>query len=929
MAYNQYSIYAYTGNAEAAKNRVSSNSADAINSEDTGYPHRFDLYVNKENASIGGYAVVEDHATADLDGSTLFVDHRFNVDATGGLGDITVTDGVLDIETINTTKSSIDFSTLPSEETFKISYTATTDKVQDSHLNVLQNAMMQMQQKLGLQNAVDGVGTGLTTLPIVTTFDPAEQSSIDQIKQTILPNMVMLGHLEADTKIGSTSNPVLGSFGGDGFTITLGNDAAAGSMDHLRFFGQTLQVENKDGLPGSFYYSMNTGDQFHCSGIAEFASQVTIGRRHGGAGVQLGNSSFMFPGEIPGGLSGFYNNALLRVNGSIYVGNGMSGIGGFTFLITSGEVFDIVGNLEATDLLVENTSSFHGPAAFRDRTNASYPGFFTTNNDIELRDRPGGAPGRIDDLDPSYANTVIHSPSQLLGVVSTQLRDQVFDTVYEQPWASGAKQHPIHKFHMYPMMGGFSFSGTVQFAKAASFSNKNVLIVETALQRIGAGANEYGSFSQGMFTAGDTHIEIDNGGGDRLSYPIYYHDRVIDDGAAHAIVTGLNLYVATDDDVLISPTVNGQAFRIFQPSNVPVKHLSVDFGTPTSPTVTFGNAGGSLYYGVGAQHAVEFTTNAAWPGSSASPVSAPIYKKLLPGEAVTTNILTALQRSVDKEELDAFVAWAATGDQIGVAYILASTTSSADTLHGSVQLKASPSPFGIAARNVWNSAGTKINPGQWTPVGEVVATTTVANQGNSWSLTEVVSYRPNAFYDSCWVPLVTYRAEGMNAGGAQTIPLNLGRCLPFHTSADHGSNDNVFAPGEGDHNFFVEHNIGPVVSLEEVSLRVFVAKFGTNADGSTYNRSTNNERFTAFRDSAAGVANLWTQYPMPYQANNHDFFDGPIGSRVAGGIKEVTAETQIRFFDSRFARISFIDTGNVLIGNKPPDYIRVVIKRTR
>lgn len=930
MAYEQYSIYAFTGNAEGAKNRVSNNAADAINSEDTGYPHRFDVFVNKENASIGGFAVTENHATADLDGSTLYVDHRFLVDATGGLGTITVSDGVLDIGSINTTKSSINFSTLPGGTTYDITYTATTDKVFDSHLNVLQNSMMQMQQKLGLQNAVDGVGTGLTTLPLVTTFDPSDQSSIDQIKSNILPNMIMLGHLEADVKIGSTSATALGSFGGNGFTVQLGNEAAAGSKDDLRFYGQTLYVGNKDNhqIPGDFQYSTATGDYVGFSGAVEFASQVTIGRRWGGAGVQLGNSSFMAPGFLPEDLSGFYNNAMLRVNGSIFVGNGMSGIGGFSFTITSGQVFDVVGTLEADDLTVENTSTFHGPAAFRSQVNASYPGFYTTNNDIQLRTKPNGQPSNIDDLDPSYANAVIHSRSQLHGVVGSELRDPIFQTVYQQPWASGAKFHPIHKFFMYPMLGGFSFSGRVQFAKAADHSNKNVLICDTRLQRIteAAGANQYGSYSEGFFSPGDTYIEINNGGGDRLSYPIYYHERVFDDGQTPAIVTGINFYVAADDNVLVSPTVNGQPFRIFQPGNVPVKHLSADFSTPSAPTVTFGNDGAGYYRGD--QHAVDFTTHSAWPGPSASNDAAPIYKRLAPTETVTTSLLTALQRSVDKEELDSLGAWG-TGDQVGVAYIMASTNNAQGTLHGNVQLKASPSPFGIAANNVWNAAGTSINPGQWTPVGEIVASTVTADQGNLWSLTEAVSYRPNAFYDSCWVPLVTYRGQGMNAAAQQDIPNDLGRCLPFYDSNDHGGLNKIFAAGEGDHNFFVEHNIGPVVSLDEVSLRVYVSRFGRNAAGSTYGISTNNERFTPFRDSAAGAANLWSQYPMPYNATDHQFHDPPIGARVAGWIKDVSAEAQIRFFDSRFARISFIDTGNVSLVDLPPEYIRVIIKRTR
>jgi hypothetical protein len=908
MAYEQYSIYAYTGNVEDAKNRVANNAADSTHTEDIGFPDRFDIFVNKENASVGGFAVTEDHATNDLVGSKLYLDHKIYVDSTGGYDLPTVSDGILDATTVDVFASSVEFSTLPSVVNFNVSYNAGSDKIIDSHINVVQNAVMRMQQILGLRNAINGVGTGLTTLPLVTQYSPPDQTAIDSIRATIAPNIILIGDLEGDIKIGSTENSLLDSFGGDGYLVKIGNPGL-GATDEVQINAGDLRVN--DGREGFLYYSMNTGDWIGFSGRSEFASQVTVGTSWGSDGD--------YQGLIPGNLSGFYSEAMLRVNGGIYFGAGMSGNGEITFVVSSGEKVDIVGTLEATDLHVENTSLFDGISTFNAKADAIYPGYFTTNSEIELRDR-GGFPTKIDALDPSYARVVVESDAHIDGTVSTYMRDPTFANDYH-PYVSGSKAHPVHGFEMYPLVGGWMFTGQVKFAKATFHSHKQVLLLDTSMDSVTGFGNTIGSYSPGMFSPGDTFVEVNDGGTAKVAYPIYYHEA---EEAGGDTITGLNVWIPSDDDIHTSPSIVGQDYRLFQPSNAPLFHLQSDFSTPTAPTVSFGHPNGGYYASSNAK-AVEFKTDPAFVGPSVGNDPQPLYKRLTDNSTVSAFLLTALQRNIDYEQIVNQGGWGVGdhnppgGIEFGTAYVFATSDSSrAGTQFEQVKLKASPSPFGIAAKNIW-TAGIKLNPGQWTIVGEVVGTT---SDGTSWTHVDTVCYRPNAFYDSCWIPMVNYRDSSMAAAALQTVPDDIGRCLPIHGSTDGAGVNDQFATSEGDHNFYVEHNIGPVHSLKEISVRIFIASF--QAGG--YASPSNDAWPSIHRMSAAGSANLWTPFSMPY-SSVHDKYHAA-GAAGAGFLKEITSECQVRAFDSRFCRISFTDNTPLQDINGNAQYIRIVIRRT-
>ena len=921
MVYRQYSIYANTGGAESLKNRIPSNAHDAAQAEHVGFPDKFDLFVNKENSSENAYAVTEVHTTSEIVGSTLFLDHRPFVDTDGSVSTITSSDGTIDMTQLNLVTSSVVFSVMPTDETIQVSYTAAGDKIWDSHLNAVQNTLMRIESSLGLRNPAGSVPTGLFSLPIATTYNPGAQVDIDYIKNVVLPNVVMLGHLESDIKLGGTDNVALDSYGNPGYNITIGNPAGGtAARDHVYIDAPGLHVNASTG-PGNLFYSCNSGDNVGFSGVTTFASQVTIGDKHGG--------SLSRHVPQPAGILGdFYDHAMLRVNGSIYFGDGMSGYGGITFVVGTGEVVDIIGTLDVDTIDCNDYAMFHGPATFEDHTHVVGPGYFETNNDMVLTDKAPYVPTMIDDLDPSYALTHINVRSTVPGTVTSPLYAQTFSTARENPYPSGRYTHPIHDYDMYPMIGGWTFTGHLKFDVAAENDHKTVLLCSTNMRALKPGAtDEYGTYCPGLFSPGDTYVEVNNGGADRFMYPIYFHQALTgNDLVSTWTCTGLNLYVAGDDNIMEN-AIAGSQYRILQPSNAPMDFLKAG-GTTNAPTVEVGvdSAG---YYGSSSQNTFDFVTHPTHEGPSAGPTPHPLYRSIKNNQILSASIKEALQRNVDHTAILAAggyteaVLGAPKATINGVAYIYASSHNQHGTISDAVTIKASPSPYGVCTANTW-AGGLNLNPGQWTIIGEIAAVTA---DGNDWSIIEAVGYRPDGLYDSCWVPLVNFRDFTEH----EAVVLNMGRCLPFYGS-DHGGSD-VYDAAEGDHNFFVEHNLGPIRNLADISFNAYVGSLKSHIYTSP------DKRWAAKHQLSATAASVYGGLNSPYRSA-HDSYRNDLEGHAdwdtngRGYLRDVTSQCKIAMFDSRFARIYVNDEQDPGVSFVEPDatraeYIRIVFRRNR
>jgi hypothetical protein len=898
MTYQQYSDTPITGYSESIINRIDNNS-NSSNSDTSQYPTKFDLFVNKQNTSLGAFSVTETHTTSQIIGSTLYLDHRPAVDQTGGISAFTISNGgIIDTTQTDVISASIEFTTLPSSSTFTVTYSASADKVQDSHLNSLQNSVMSMQKVIGIGSPVGGNGTGLISLPMVSTVSPSSSAEYTSLK-TLVPGLVMLNHLQDTLNIGSSNVAGIPDFG-VGNTIAIGSTGAS-TRDTVIIDTNSLTIKAADASAAVFNIGTRTGEAVNISGVTTIASQTTIGL-NGGALLD-------FEDSVPIGQAAFYSGAALRVHGGIWFGSGLSGNGNITLSATAGTVVTITGELDVENVEVSDYSIFNGIATFNDTVAVTSPGYLVTDNDIILQPKAGNAPSLIDGLDPSYAKWAIDNPGQP-GEIVDSLRFPI-TTATNNPNPKVTKTHPVYGFAMYPIIAGWTYTGTIAYEKATVSGSRNIILINSNLSGIGSnsttqgtssilggGSASSGDYCSGLFNPGDTFIEIKNvSDSDAYSYPVYYHQAFIDAG----IATGLNLYVAADDTAL-QTSIAGKTYRLYQPGNAPVFHLSGWNGTISNPTCTYG-VHSSIDYTYGT---VNVITENGWAGGNNVTNRSVQHKKLQQASTIVVSVNDALSKSIDGLVGSSLAA-------TGIAYIYVAGTSNSSTQETQIQIKASPTPVGIAAPNV-QMGNPKILPGQHVAIGEIVAST---NDGSTWRAQEVVSYRPKGLYDSCWIPLVEYSATN--------IP-SYGRCLPFYSNAnnyDITSNDD-----SGYYQFWVEHNLGPVTTRAEIEYHIYIANYGTQPFNLNPNLAGNGQN-TSLKLSAKGSQNLWTPYANNYNSS-HAYFTSQTYDR--GFLKDLSAKFRLAYLDSRFAKFIWDSTtANISEfrgdGSRLAGYIRVIVKK--
>jgi len=904
MVYTQFSEEAFTGYPESIRNRIENNS-QAINSEGSQYPNKFDTFINKENASLGGFTVSETHLLSQLNGSTLYLDHRPTVDATGGIATITISDGGI----INTAQTdifagTIQFSTVPSASPFTVSYTAYPDKVQDSHINSLQNVIMALQSVVGIKTPAEGFGTGLISLPLLVNVDPSTSAELSNL-QLIIPNMVIPGHLNGHFYLGTTDIPGAPGYGTSGYIVYIGQTGNMSRNDvHISADTFRLSTNSTTQNGGRYSFGTSTGDTIGISGKVVIASRTIIGLPGGATNV--------IETGVPPALQTAYDNAALVVHGPIWFGTGMTGNGSITFSNTTGEAVDVQGALIATTLTVNNLATFNGPSIVNGIFNILAPGYLSTNNDITLNNKADGSPAKIDGLDPSYVKAIAEClPNR--GQIVQSIRNDI-SIQNKSPYISGAKQHPLYGYYMYPIIGGWTYTGVVAFNNAKVNTDKNIILLGASITgvgnnsttnstNLGNGTLPYGHYATGLFNPGDTFVEFKSvSASDAFSYPIYYHQPFVNAGT----LTGVNIYVAADDLALQS-NIAGLQYRLYQPGNVPYDHLTGSFGNPNSPLAIFGgNEGGAP--GDYPNSVVGLITNQGWAGGNIVQNNNPQLKRTTPGLGLTVGIIDALQKSIGYS-----ASVPPTVITTGVAYIYVAGNEANATVEAGITLKASPTPYGIAGPNI-TAVNPALVPGKHLPVGEIVATT---SNGTSWASKEVTSYRPNGYYDSCWIPLVDYKRT--------SIPTDIGRCLPFFGSVKGTDFDN--ANDIYNHQFFIEHNLGPT-DMYDLDYHVYVANYGT-AQYDTVHGFTG-YLAPKFRNSSVGSQNLWTPYSAPYNTSvaSHSFAASPL-SGTRGFLKEITRDVMLKYIDTRFAQFSVDISDADLQGksNRWPGYIRVIMKK--
>ena len=228
-------------------------------------------------------------------------------------------------------------------------------------------------------------------------------------------------------------------------------------------------------------------------------------------------------------------------------------------------------------------------------------------------------------------------------------------------------------------------------------------------------------------------------------------------------------------------------------------------------------------------------------------------------------------------------------------------------------------------------------------VGEVVAET---SDGLTWTEVATVGYRANGKFDSCWYPLIkmTMTPQVGDAAGTanpwSATPEDLGRCLPFwYRNTEVNQYYLTGDPGyvDGQYNFFVEHNLGPVKSITDIDVKVYAA-FGPQPsganDGTNYLVSATGN-WQGHHQISTSSASLWNGYNFPY-SQYHEYSSNVIdggnewlrGTR--GFVKEVK-DASLAHLDPRWARISIPSEFYLTLpqNEDKAQYIRVIIQRVR
>jgi len=976
MVYTQWSNNAQTGGPESSFQRINQNPNSTIDSEAAYYPTKFDVFVNKENSNLGGYTVVENHNPNEIIGSVLYLNHRIAIGSTGEYDIPVLSDGDINTGLINVFDSSLTFSTVPTAN-FTVSYTARGDQVHDSHLNALQNSHMSLMDTLGLKAKIDGYGTGLLSEKPCVAFDPTTLGEYE-VFDVKVPSAEILPHLKASLKIGGTDNASFPGYGSSGITnLYLG--ASGTTRNDIYIDTDNLRIAAREGVQaGEYIYGMNTGDANIFTGRVDMASQLTVGFQGGALINPLVTSVPAF------GTGTFYSGAAIRAHGGIWFGSGLSGYGDITFIPGTGSNVDIEGALECDTLTVLGASDFYGQSTWYQGGGiyVNHPGNIATNQDVTLDDKPGAlGPSHIDTLDPSYAKYVIENPPALPGSVTYSVRPAKDVDQTGQYTPINSKLHPVWGYEMYPMMGGWTYTGICKYnvAKAVP-DHPNILLLETRLhcigrqrsgswddyRNLGQGGNGignrdgfFGHYSSGLFEPGDTFVEIkDIGAGSDYSFPIYHHEAFVQNpGNANATLTGINLYINADDDEFNGINLAGKQYRIYQPGNAPFNHLVGWLGASASPTVTFGNNTTADYPNA---H-VAVASNMPWLGGASVTTYDAKFKRAQ--STTTTVVQSALRKNIHWNTYEANYAgnFATT---TGVAYIYAIHKEGYFTNENELALKASPSPFGIQAANWTQNPSSTVGisrPGNEVPVGEVWATTV---DGNTWTHLETTSYRVDGYYDSCWVPLVKYQWDyDVDANpGVSTVDQvwkdqerEIGRCLPFYGSnVDAGGqlnqddvyeNDEDSPDGTADSydiekfQFFVEHNLGPVKTASDIKMDVWIGSYayGVNGGGDYVRHpigaEMNNIAATGVSGSiwqgASTYLSIWGNYSLPYNAN-HSFHLDEFQNANRGYLKDISKLCTVRALDSRFALVSVTGVAEFRGPNGDyASYIRVIMNKTR
>jgi len=456
-------------------------------------------------------------------------------------------------------------------------------------------------------------------------------------------------------------------------------------------------------------------------------------------------SGVVFAGDLTGG---YYTGSMLRVHGDASFMGDVRAIGNITIINSTGSTSTVIGDWTVRDeLFVEGTSHLQGDTIAQQVTvqeNLYLDKDLIANNSAG---QGGGGQTLLDGLDASEVawsyNTVIKSKHPNTVVTAPINTNNAFPkNVTHRPWMEIGPDNLVGDV--------FAITGQLNAAASNSGAHPHILQLLMDVPLVSGAYSEFGYtsgvWSPGMMQPGSMRVRMLDGQAQGFDSPIYGYT-VEETGTIHTL-TRLNVFLP---EAITNPPQTNNYYILYNPGSIRYNTISAAGGaTPT------------------------FSINA----STTEPFAVSFED--------TVRIMTANSSSYSMADaLIDSVSGLGGSPTTGIAYIFADANNT-DPENPPI-FKARPTPIRMDGQ---------------TPVGEVVA----SYNGATWTVLDTVSYRPNGYYDSAWIPVFN----------DDQIPTTSGRCTPGKTAL---SSDPM--------RVYFHHDLGTDLDIGNISASLFLGDLWT------------------------------------------------------------------------------------------------------
>lgn len=548
-------------------------------------------------------------------------------------------------------------------------------------------------------------------------------------------------------------------------------------------------------------------------------------------------SGVVFAGDLTGD---FYTGSMFRCHGDASFMGDVRAIGNITIINTTGSTSTVIGDWTIRDeLFVEGISHLQGPTITSQLTvqeNLHIDKDLIANNSAG---QGGGGQSLVDGLDCSEVawtyNTAIKA-RHANSVVSAPI-----NTNYATP--KNVTHRPWMELGPDSLVGDvFAITGQLNASASSSGAHPHILQLLMDVPLVSGSYSDFGYtsgyWSPGMMQPGSMRVKMLDGQAQGFDSPIYGH--TVEETGTINTLTRLNVFLP---ESITNPPQTNNYYIMYNPGSIRYNTVSAVGGA--SPT---------------------FSINA----STTEPLALSFEDtvRVMNSNSSSYSLTSALADSVS----------GLGGSPVtGIAYVYADANNT-DPENPPI-FKARP---------------TAIRMDGQTPVGEVVAST----DGATWTILDTVSYRPNGYYDSAWIPIFN----------DANMPTTSGRCTPGMTSASTNAMRVYF-----------HHDLGTDLDIGNISANLYLGSLWT---GTPDWNQTHSPMYSFFgQDARNGYTDI-----------SGSFVHVPLGAKRASSSSD-ERDASIFFLDSSLIGVDispgliagFPITGSIV--GQDQSYLRLVVNK--